>query len=430
MSFLSEEEIRATQDKKVRTLFSYLQKNSPYYRELFHSNGLKEKSFGGIRDLSNIPLTNKAEFQQRNNDFLCVSRHDIAEYTTTSGTSGSPVSIALTKNDLLRLAYNEYCSFITAGMNEKSIVQLMLTLDRLFMAGIAYYHGVQKLGATVIRTGPGLPALQFDHIQRFSPDVIVAVPSFILKLIEYAHEKKIVLNELPVKKIICIGENIRYPDFTLNVLGQQIVSSWNINLVSTYASTEMQTAFCECQAGQGGHLLPDLLIAEVLDETRRPVKEGEPGELVITTLGIEGMPLLRYATGDIVCMHHSACSCGRVSPRISPVLGRKNQMIKLKGTTLYPTGIFDIILSVDHIADFAIVAETGKLETDDLTIFLNAEEVYHDHIRKSIQDQFHSLFRVMPNIRFTDEGHLLFLQKSESGRKLNKFIDHRQNFSL
>ena len=127
------------------------------------------------------------------------------------------------------------------------------------------------------------------------------MPSFILKLIAYADEHKIDINSSSVKKAICIGENIRNADFSLNMLGKKITGSWNIKLFSTYASTEMQTAFTECVLGKGGHLQPDLLIVELLDESNQPVKAGEPGEVTITTLGVEGMPLLRYKTGDI-CM--------------------------------------------------------------------------------------------------------------------------------
>ena len=106
-----------------------------------------------------------------------------------------------------------------------------------------------------------------------------------------------------LKKLICIGENIRQADFSLNVLGKKITETWNIKLFSTYASTEMQTAFTECEAGRGGHQQPDLVIVELLNETDQPVKAGEAGEVTITTLGVEGMPLLRYKTGDLCVAH-------------------------------------------------------------------------------------------------------------------------------
>ena len=175
----------------------------------------------------------------------------------------------------------------------------MLTLDRQFMAGMAYYSGIRKLGAGVVRVGPGVPSLQWETIERLKPTAIVAVPSFIIKLIQYAEDNDIDINRSSVKKAICIGENIRNERLEPNILNRKITEKWNIQLFSTYASTEMQTAFTECEAGKGGHLNPELLIVELLDDTGRQVAYGEPGEVTITTLGVEGMPLLRYKTGDI-----------------------------------------------------------------------------------------------------------------------------------
>ena len=163
------------------------------------------------------------------------------------------------------------------------IYQLMLTLDRQFMAGMAYYSGIRKMGAGIIRLGPGVPAFQWETILRLKPTAIVAVPSFILKLIQFAKEHHIDINSSSVKKAICIGENIRNTDFSLNILGKRITEAWNIQLFSTYASTEMQTAFTECEAGKGGHLQPEFLIVELLDENNQPVAPGEPGEVTITT---------------------------------------------------------------------------------------------------------------------------------------------------
>jgi len=245
-------------------------KYSPFYQELFAKHRVDIRTINTLRDLSRIPATSKEELQQRSEDFLCVSRDKIIEYTSTSGTLGSPVTIALTEKDLNRLASNEYNSFLIADGSAEDIYQLMLTLDRQFMAGIAYYSGIRKLGAGIIRLGPGVPSLQWETIQRLKPTTIVVVPSFILKLIQFAKDNLIDINRSSVKKAICIGENIRNTDFSLNILGKKITESWDIHLYSTYASTEMQTAFTECAEGKGGHYQPELVIVELLDENDKP----------------------------------------------------------------------------------------------------------------------------------------------------------------
>jgi phenylacetate-CoA ligase len=321
------------QEEKLQELLQYVSQHSPFYKELFAKHQVDISAIKTLADLALISPTTKEDLQQHNNDFLCVPDEKVVEYTSTSGTLGSPVTIALTENDLNRLAYNEYNSFSCADGSKNDIYQLMLTLDRQFMAGIAYYSGIRKLGAGIIRLGPGVPALQWETIKRLKPTSIVAVPSFILKLIAFAKEAGIDINQTSVKKAICIGENIRNTDFSLNILGKKITEAWDIKLYSTYASTEMQTAFTECGEGKGGHYQPELVIVELLDENNQPVEPYTPGEVTITTLGVEGMPLLRYKTGDICMYFDEPCACGRTSLRLSSILGRKKQMIKFKGTT-------------------------------------------------------------------------------------------------
>ena len=299
LDLLPQTEIENFQIKSLHQLLEYLQRNSAFYQKIFNENNISIDNIKSICDLQQIPVTTKNDLQTHNWNFLCVEKSEIAEYCTTSGTMGLPVTIALTNNDLERLAYNEFLSFDCIGTNSADILQLMLSLDRQFMAGVAYYSGARKIGAGLVRVGPGNVGMQIETIQRLGTTVLVAVPSFIISLINYAKEKGIDLNKTTVKKIVCIGENIRNEDLSLNSLGAKIHKDWNVDLHSTYASTEKQTAFTECNHGKGGHSHPELLIFEVVDENNKQLPAGEYGELVITNLGVEGMPILRYKTGDI-----------------------------------------------------------------------------------------------------------------------------------
>ena len=414
-------------ERKLRELLAYTAQNSPFYRDLFDRNRIDLSRVRSLDDLAILPTTTKEDLQRRNDDFLCVSRDRIAEYTTTSGTLGSPVTIALTTADLDRLAYNEYLSFRCADGTSADTYQLMLTLDRQFMAGIAYYSGIRRLGAGVIRVGPGVPALQWETIRRLKPTVLVAVPSFLLKLIRYAKEYRIDLDGSSVRSAICIGENIRQADFSLNILGRKITDAWKIRLYSTYASTEMQTAFTECGEGKGGHLQPDLLIVELLDEQDRKVAPGVPGEVTITTLGIEGMPLLRYKTGDICTWSDEPCACGRTSLRLSPIIGRRQQMIKFKGTTLYPPAVFDLLNEMDEIVDFVVEVYSNELGLDEILLHLvpasRTEEGDH-RIRAYLQARL----RVSPQINYYSPADLQGMQFPEASRKAIKFLDRRSEY--
>ena len=257
-----------------------------------------------------MPTTSKRILQLNNNDFLCVPRKRVVDYVSTLGTLGSPVTFALTDQDLDRLAYNESLSLACAGGGPDEPYQLTITADKRFMAGLAYFLGARKLKASIIRVGSGVLGMQWDTIDCLNPTALIGVPSFFLKLIEYAEANQTNYRASSVKKLICVGENIRNVDFSLNNLGKRIYEKWGIAVFSAYASTEMGASFAECEEGRGGHHHPELLIIEVLDEHDYPVADGQPGELTITNLGVTGMPLLRFETGDVCIAHHEPCRCG------------------------------------------------------------------------------------------------------------------------
>ena len=414
------------QSHALKDLLNYLNNQSPFYQKLFKEKGVDITSVNSVDDMHLLPTTSKSDMQEHNWEFLCVPKSDIKEYTATSGTMGHPVTIALTEHDLQRLAYNEQQSFLCADGTPDDIYQLMLTLDRQFMAGMAYYMGIRQIGASLVRTGPGLPAMQWDTINRLKSNSIVAVPSFILKLIEWAQEHNIDLKDTPIDKAICIGESLRQDNFELNTLGKKIHNDWPIKLYSTYASTEMQTAFTECGAGHGGHEQPDLIILEIVDDAGKPLQAGEYGEVVITTLGVEGMPLLRYRTGDICAYYDEVCSCGRASRRLSPVLGRKQQMIKYKGTTLYPPAVFDILNSISFIKEYVVEVFTNSLETDDIILHLNTP-LPVDDCEMKLKPILQSKLRVVPLLHFHSAADMQQMQFPANSRKQVKFVDNRRS---
>jgi phenylacetate-CoA ligase len=427
IQFKSAEEIKTFQEKKLQETLEYISKNSAFYKKMFSENNIDVSKIKTIEDLQQIPFTTKDDLQLYNNDFICVDKEKIIDYVTTSGTLGNPVTFVLTDKDLERLSYNEYLSFSTAGCTSKDILQLMTTIDRRFMAGLAYFMGARELGMGVARVGNGIPELQWDTIERIQPTCGMVVPSFLIKLIDFAEKNNIEHNSSPIKKFICIGEALRTADFELNRLGERINEKWgDVQLFSTYASTEMQSSFTECEQFRGGHLQPELIIVEFLDDKDNPVPSGEPGEVTITTLGVEGMPLLRFKTGD-VCIHYTEpCACGRNTIRLSSLLGRKGQMIKYKGTTLYPPALFDILDNMPKVENYVIEVYTNNLGTDEISVRIGCEEsVRTENFIKEIKDVFRSKVRVAPNIDFESPEYIAKIQMPPMSRKAIKFIDLR-----
>ncbi len=420
----SASEIKTYQEERLREALCYAAENSPFYQRIFAENEIDATAIQTIEDLQQLPVTTKEHLQEYNDDFLCVPKTKIIDYTTTSGTSGKPVTFGLTDKDLDRLAYNEAISFVCSGIKEGDVVQLMTTIDRRFMAGLAYFLGLRKMGVGVIRVGAGIPELQWDSILKYRPAYLITVPSFLLKLIEFAEANGIDYNASGVRGAICIGEPLRKQDFSMNTLASKITDKWDIQLFGTYASTEMSTAFAECEYSCGGHHHPELIITEILDENDMPVTNGGSGELAVTTLGVEGMPLIRFKTGDIVQLHTEPCKCGRTSLRVGPVIGRKQQMIKYKGTTLYPPAMNDLLNSFSEIQDHIIEISTNDLGTDEILIRAVAEDPTEELLTQ-IKDHFRAKLRVTPKIVFVPADELNKIMFTPMSRKPVNFIDKR-----
>lgn len=422
----SPEKIKRFQESKLQALFAYLKEKSPFYQSLFKREAVDIAQVWHLEDLANLPVTTKEDLQHFNSEFLCVDKRKIVDYVNTSGTSGLPVTFGLTNKDLDRLAYNEFLSLSCTGGSADELYQLTTTIDKRFMAGLAYFLGARKLGAGIIRVGSGVPEMQWDIIQKLEPTALIAVPSFIVKLLDHAQSNGIDYQSTSIKKIICIGENIRNLDFSLNTLGKRIHNLWKVDLYSTYASTEMGASFTECAAGKGGHHHPEIIITELLDELNQPVKDGEPGELTITTLGVEGMPLLRFKTGDICISHSGTCTCGRTTPRLSPVLGRKQQMIKYKGTTLYPQSIHDALNEVEFVKNYVVETYTNGIGTDEVLLHIGCGDIT-DSYKNYLHEHLRCKLRVSPSLSYKPVAEILKIQLPESSRKPITFIDKRIN---
>lgn len=426
IEFQSKEAIKAFQEQKMQEQLAYLQAHSPFYQKLFSAYNIDINKIKTLEDLEYIPFTDKKDLQLNNWDFLCVPKEQIVDYITTSGTLGDPVTFACTDGDLERLAYNEAISFTCAGLDKNSVLQLMTTMDKRFMAGLAYFLGLRKMGAGVIRVGNGIPELQWDTIRRIKPDTVMCIPSFILKLIDYAEANGIDYQNSSIKRIIGIGEGLREQNFELNSLGKKIKEKWDVQLFATYSSTEMSATFSECEFGCGGHHHPELLIVEIIGEDDKPVAEGEVGEVVITTLGVEGMPLLRFRTGDMACIHTEPCKCGRNTFRISPIVGRKNHMIKYKGTTLYPPAMVDVLNNTSYVENYYITLDTSDAGTDEVTITIGLREGSSFDVVKDLKDRFRAKIRVAPQIVVDSAENVRKVNFPAMSRKPVTFFDHRQ----
>ena len=418
--FSGPDRTREVQEKLFREHLNYLLK-SPYYSRAL--NGL-DIEHTGLDDLPGLPLTGKAQFGENCDDFLAVPFSKVVDIVFSSGTTGSPTRIMYTENDLKRLAYNEEISLAGCGITSADIVLLTCTIDRCFIAGLAYFLGVRSLGAAAVRNGLSSAASHLETMQRIKPTVIVGVPSFILKLGQYLEARGVSPRAIGVSKLVCIGEPIRDKDMALLKMGACIEDMWGAKVFSTYASSETITSFCECGMQAGGHLHPELAIVEIVDEKGEVLPNGSTGEVVVTPLSIEGMPLLRFKTGDVSFLMDGPCGCGRFSPRLGPILGRKKQMIKYRGTTFYPQAIYSVLAELPGISEYYITLASDYDLSDQVKVCVSVRN--SSCSAESIADELQARLRVRPEVVIESEEQVREQVYSGNSRKLVRLIDRRK----
>jgi phenylacetate-CoA ligase len=288
---------------------------------------------------------------------------------------------------------------------------------------LAYFLGIRSLGAAAIRNGQSSLESHAEIISSMSPSVIVGVPTFLKGLGLFLQRKAVDPAKAGVSKLICIGEPVRDRDLELLKIGRDLQITWQAEVFSTYASSEIVTSFSECPAQQGGHLHPDLAVAEIVDEDGEVLPPGAAGELVVTPLAVEGMPLIRFKTGDISFFMDESCSCGRLSPRLGPILGRKEQMMKIRGTTLYPQAVYSVLEEMDAVNDYYVVVTSKGDLSDHIMIHAAVNDLACT--ADVIQEKLQGRLRVKPEVVITDEEAVRQQIFASESRKPVRLIDRR-----
>ena len=422
---LPSSEIASIQEELLRETISRAALTSPFYRERFSSGQVVATDVRTLADLPRLPLTSKEDIQGRNRDFWAAPREQLTEIVATTGTTGEPVYVAMTNRDLERLGENERRGFSWLGAKPGDRFHVAITLDNLFVAGLAYHLGLHRIGATAIRVGAQPARRHLDLMKQLRPDGLVAVPSLLLALARQAAQDGDNLASFAPRRAMLIGDSIRSQGLASNTLGRLLEEAWGGELFSTYGLTEAGLAYHECSMHQGLHSHPDLIVTEIIDEAGIPVPDGEVGELVITTLQVEGMPLVRYRTGDVTFRVPGACPCGRGGVRIGPILGREQHRLKVKGTTVYPKTIEDALLSVQGVENFVIEAHLGDDETDRLVVRIGTRRD-DPCFRKMVSDTLYAKARVTPEVHLTSPVGVEGLLFEGGRRKPRVFVDLRK----
>ncbi|HVS72091.1 MAG TPA: phenylacetate--CoA ligase family protein [Phycisphaerae bacterium] len=394
---------------------------------LYAGRGLEGVGQIAARELESVwgqlPLTSKDELSAAGRNAWAVRAEDVREWVCTSGTTGRPLDVPMTAGDLERLAENEAAALSLAGLRAGDLCVLAVGMDRMFVAGLAYHRGAQKIGAASVRAG-AIVAAQGGMLREIVGRVggrgqrvfVIAVPSFLTGV------------ERPdggVEAVIAIGEPVRNEDGSANVLARRVGERLGCAVFSTYALTETCTTFAEGPGCVGGHVNPALGVVEIVDpESGRAMEEGAVGEVVVTPLGVEGMPLVRFRTGDMAWLRGGRCACGRTTPRVGPIVGRRQQLLKIRGTSVYPAAILEAVRGTAGVADCCIIAESEHALSDRVTVAVAVVEGKGEGVRGELSGRLRALLRVAPEVRVVGAGELQELQLA-GGRKVQRFVDRR-----
>lgn len=349
--------LRDTVDRALRT---------PFYKDRLERAGIRS---GGdiktLQDLSRIPFTTKQDLRDAfPKGMLAVERSDIVRLHASSGTTGTPTTIYFTKKDLERWAsYVARCIYGT-GCNRDDVFQNMITYG-LFTGGLGLHYGAEMVGMLVIPSGPGNTGRQFKMMKDHRTTVVHATPSFMLHLHSKMEEEGYSLSDIALRKAFAGAEP--YSEDTR----RRIEELWNIDVYNSYGLSEMNgpgVAF-ECQHKDGMHLWEDGYIAEIVDpETLEPVPEGETGELVLTILCREAMPMLRYRTRDLTSFYTDPCPCGRTHRRIRRIKGRTDDMLIINGVNVFPSQIEEVIMGIQEVGNNYLIQVDKDGALDRLTV--------------------------------------------------------------
>ena len=421
LAFRPPAELRKAQETLLAAHLRHCRR-APFYRGLLAGVPPARAARVPLEALRDLPFTTKADLEAGPERFLAVRRDRIRDIVQSSGTTGLPTQMLYTGRDLERLAYNEAVCFAGCGMGRGDRVLLTCTLDRCFVAGYAYCLGAQAVGAASVRSGLNLVEGHAAVIEQIRPTFLVGVPGFLRKLGHFLHAS----GHAPsgIRGLICIGEPLRDARLRPTVLGDDLERLWRAPAYSTYSSSEIVTSFCECTAQCGGHAAPDLGIVEIVDDNGRPLAPGETGEIVVTPLGVEGMPLLRFRTGDIGYLAGEPCACGRNTPRLSAILGRKAQMLKVRGTTFYPATIFEVLNAIREVSDYYVEVDSAD-GADRVRVTVAFASDTPDAQRRTLA-LLQARLRVRPEVRVASEEAVRQRVYVAHSRKPVRFFDLRQ----
>jgi phenylacetate-CoA ligase len=423
-------ELQSFQIHHLKKTVGRVYERIPFYRNKFDAIGFKPKDLKKLNDLAELPFTIKTDLRdQYPSGFLAVPMNRVSKIHASSGTTGKPVVNFYTTNDIDQWAECVARKMVGAGIGPNDIFQIAYGMG-LFTGGLGYYHGCLKLGTMIIPASSGQTERQIMLMKDFHTTAIGSTPSYALTIVEKAQEMDIDLTKLPLRVGIMGAEPWS------DEMREEIELKMGIKAMDTYGLTELcgpGVAF-ECQAQDGMHINEDHFIAEIIDPlTTEVLPVAAVGELVLTSIQREAMPLIRYRTRDITSLRREKCSCGRTFTKMERVQGRSDDMLIISGVNIFPSQIENLLLDFKEIEPQYTIFVRKKRYLDALHVEVEANpEVYKSgaqaitELESRISNHLREMIGIGISIKVVSPKSII---RSEG--KAKRVIDERgkQNFA-
>ncbi|AUB81297.1 phenylacetate--CoA ligase family protein [Candidatus Thiodictyon syntrophicum] len=387
-------ELEALQLERLRALVERVA-TVHFYREHFRLHDITRRSIRSLDDIRRLPFTTKEDLRRHQPlGFLAVPRRDVARIHGSSGTTGRPTFVAYTAQDLK--TWSGLCArfLVAGGLRPEHTVQIAFGYG-LFTGGFGLHYGVERVGAAIIPAASGNTRRQLDIIHDLAPEVLVCTPSYALTIADGARDLGMDPRSLPLRFGHFGGE-----PWTED-MRREIEEQLDILAFNNYGLSEIigPGVSGECAARNGMHLQEDHFLVECIDpETLEPVPEGEPGELVITTLTREAVPMIRYRTRDIARLYREPCPCGRNTTRMGRVAGRSDDMLIIRGVNVFPSQIEEALLRVEGTTPHYLIEVDRPGTLDQVTVKVEIRaEMFSDRmdrmqaLRERIAREIHAV---------------------------------------
>ncbi|MDO5851566.1 MAG: phenylacetate--CoA ligase [Methanobacteriaceae archaeon] len=377
---MERKDLEKLQLERLQKILQYTYENVPYYKEKFDELNIKIEDIQTLEDITKLPFTTKDDLRKTYPFGLqAASKDDIVEIHSTSGTTGIPTVIGYTKKDIDTWGEIMARSLTMVGTQKHDIVQNSYGYG-LFTGGMGAHYGGQKIGAIVVPTSSGNTQRQISIIKDFKTNVLTCTPSYALYLAEALEQDETInIEDLDLKGGVFGAE------MWTEEMREKIEEKLNITAQNVYGLTEVMGpgVAMECKQKDGLHIAEDFFYPEIINpKTLEPVKDGEKGELVITTLTKEGMPVIRFRTKDITSITKETCECGRTTARISRITGRSDDMLKVKGVIVFPSQIESTLLKIDGLEPHYQIIVTRPETLDEMEVQVETKpELFTDSIK-------------------------------------------------